>query len=415
MRALFVTFALGLSSCTRAPAPHARAELVFVHQPLWGDPAPFDELLDTFRREHPEVTLRTQLLPNDSDVAHQYFLTSLEGGGADVDVLVADVVWVPEFARAGSIANLSADFPPATLAREFLPGAAEAVTLEGKSWAVPWYLDVGVLYSRSDLVPRAPRTWAELETFARAAMAKDPSLQGYLWQGRQYEGLVCNVYEAIWSAGGTSLQDGRLALDTPAAAQGVGLLRHFVESGLSPPSVTSAAEEESRRPFQDGRAVFMRNWPYAYGEAQKPGSAIRGKVRMSPMPTVSGEPGFGTLGGWQLAVNAHASTERKRAAVDLIRALTSPEANLKLALAYGRNPARRAVYDDPALQAGAPQMVELLPMLERARPRPVTPYYGMLTDVLQGEFSAAITGLRSPEDALRRAQAQADRVMGVTR
>lgn len=410
MRALITLAVVMFSACARPPSPqpNAAVRIVFVHQPLWGDPAPFNELLDAFRREHPQIELETQLLPNDSDVSHQYFLTSLEGQGADFDVLVADVVWVPEFARAGWIADLSAEFPQARLEEDFLPAAVSAVTLEGKTWAVPWYLDVGLLYYRTDLVPRAPRTWGELETFARAAMKQDPTLQGFLWQGRQYEGLVCNVYETIWGFGGESLDDGRLALDTPEAAKALHTLRRFVERGLSPPAVTSAAEEETRRTFQDGRAVFMRNWPYAYGEAQKEGSLVRGKVGVSFLPTASGEPGFGTLGGWQLAINSRTPPERRAAAVELIRALTSSEANVKFALAYGRNPARRSAY--AALKNTA--FAELAPMLERARPRPVTPYYGMISDILQSEFSAAISGIRSPEQALQQAQQQVDRVMG---
>ena len=410
------TGALGWSACSRpARAPNQPGRLVLVHQPLWGNPAPFEALLEQFRRDNPEVELRTQLLPNDSDVSHQFFLTSLEGGSADFDVLVADVVWVPEFARAGWIADLSSEFPPTALAAEFLPAAADAVTLEGKTWAVPWYLDVGLLYYRTDLVPRAPRTWAELEAFARAARTRDPSLQGYLWQGRQYEGLVCNVYEAIWGFGGQSLAGDRLALDTPEAAAALTLLRRLISTGLSPPSVTSAAEEQTRLAFQNGRAVFMRNWPYALGEAQQEGSAIRGKVAISPLPTQHGEPGFGALGGWQLAINARTPAERRPAAIRLVRLLTSLEANRLFALEYGRNPPRRAAYLDPALIAGAPQIAQLLPLLERARPRPLTPYYGMLSDILQSEFSAAISGVRPPAEALQRAQAQADRLMGAPR
>lgn len=405
MRVLLTLVVLVQSSCSRPPAASDAVRLVFVHQPLWGDPAPFNALLDDFRRAHPKVVLETQLLPNDSDVAHQYFLTSLEGG-ADFDVFVADVIWVPEFARAGWIADLSADF---TLGEDFLPAAIAAVTLEGQTRAVPWYLDVGVLYFRTDLVPRAPRTWAELEAFSRTAMAKDPKLAGYLWQGRQYEGLVCNVYEAAWGFGAPSLVGERLALENPGTTRALETLRHFVASGLSPPAVTSAAEEETRRSFQDGRAVFMRNWPYAFGELQKEGSAVRGRVGLGFLPTQSGEPGFGTLGGWQLAVNDRSSPQRKAAAVELIRALTSTEATVALARAYGRNPPRRSAYS----QLTEPEFVAVLPMLERARPRPVTPYYGMISDILQSEFSAAVSGIRSPQEALRRAQSQADRVMGV--
>src|SRR4051794_34478342 len=120
MRALLY-LGLALLGCSRSSVPEApgKVRLVFVHQPLWGPPAAFNQLLEQFRRENPQVELLTQQLPNDSDVSHQFFLTALEGRSAELDVLVADVVWVPEFARAGWIADLSSDFPPDQVRREF--------------------------------------------------------------------------------------------------------------------------------------------------------------------------------------------------------------------------------------------------------------------------------------------------------
>lgn len=411
--------AASAASCRRqesAPeAPGGRTRIVFKHQPLWGDPAPFRELLARFQRENPDVELVTELIPNASDLAHQFFLTSLEAGATDFDVLVADVVWVPEFARAGWVADISEAFPPGKLRQDFLPGPVEAAILDGRTYAVPWYVDVGVLYYRTDLVPRAPRTYEELQRFARDAMASHPGVNGYVWQGRQYEGLNCNVYEAIWGHGGESMQGERVVLESEPARQALAYLRGLLESGVSPPSVTSMGEEEARRMFQEGRAVFMRNWPYAWSEAQRPDSPIRGKVGMTALPTVSGEPGPGTLGGWQLAVNAHVSEARRHAAERLIAHLTSPEANLVLALHYARNPPRRAVYEDPRLVSADPFIARLRGMVERARPRPVTPYYLLISDVLQSEFSAAVAGLRSPEEALKRAQKQVDHLTGETK
>ncbi|HZI13134.1 MAG TPA: ABC transporter substrate-binding protein [Myxococcus sp.] len=423
-RPLVTALALGLAvlaftgaGCRRseeAPREAAgRTRLVFKYQPLWGPPEPFRELLARFERENPGVELVTEALPNSSDLAHQFFLTSLEGGADDFDVLVADVVWVPEFARAGWIADLSEHFPPERLRADFFPGPVEAVVVDGRTYAVPWYLDVGVLYYRTDLVPRAPRTFDELQRFAKEAMAKAPGLQGYVWQGRQYEGLSCNVYEALWGHGGQSLQGGRVLLESGPARQALEYLRGLLTSGVSPETVTGFGEEEARRVFQEGRAVFMRNWPYAWSEAQKPDSPIRGKVGIAPLPTMSGVPGWGTLGGWQLAVNAHVSPERRRLAAKLIAHLTSPEANLVLAVHYARNPPRPAVYDDPKLREADPFIANLREMVERARPRPVTPYYNLIADVLQSEFSAAVAGLRSPEEALKRAQRQVDHLTGV--
>ncbi len=386
--------------------------LVLKYAPLWGPPQPFRELLAEFERANPDVELVTEPIPNLSDLGHQLYVTALEGGAAELDVLVVDVIWVPEFARAGWIADLSRAFPPERLRAEMLAGAVEAVVLGGRTFAVPWYVDVGILYYRTDLVTRPPRTYQELRRFARAAMARAPGLAGFLWQGRQYEGLDCNVFEAIWGHGGETLRDGRLTFDTPAGREGLRYLRELVASGISPPSVISAAEEDSRRRFQQGGAAFMRNWPYALAELEAPGSAVRGRVGIAPLPTLDGAPGPGALGGWQLAVSAHSSPARRSAAERLIAHLSSPEAGLVLALDYARNPARRALYDDPRLRAAAPRVAGLLPMVERARPRPVSPYYQLAADALQGEFSAAVTGLRSPEDALRRAQRQVDRISG---
>src|SRR5262249_45943122 len=154
-----------------------------------------------------DVDVIAEALPNASDVAHQFFLTSLEGEAQDFDVLVADIIWTQEFARAGWIADLSNAFPGEAIRRDFFPGLADSALMEGKTFAVPWYVDVGLLYYRRDLAPGAPATYHQLEQFTLQALRANPRLQGFLWQARQYEGLVCNVLEAIWGHGGSAWSD----------------------------------------------------------------------------------------------------------------------------------------------------------------------------------------------------------------
>jgi multiple sugar transport system substrate-binding protein len=413
-RTVALLLAVAALACAREPDPApgaaARVRLSFRHAPLWGPPEPLQELLAAFERANPGVEVVPEPIPNSTDVAHQLLLTALHGGSEQLDVFVADVVWVAELARAGWIADLSAAFPPERLRAELLPGPVEAAVVGGRTFAVPWYVDVGVLYRRTDLAPEAPRTYAELRRVARAAMARDAALAGFVWQGRQSEALSCNAFEVIWGHGGETQAGDRLLLDTPAARTALAHLRALLEEGLSPATVTSAAEEETRRAFERGGAVFMRNWPYALALLDGPASPVRGKVGVSPLPTADGSPGAGALGGWMLAISARAPPARRAAAERLVAHLTSPDAALVLAVAYGRNPARRASYDDPRLRAGAPHVAALLPMIERARPRPVTPYYGLVADLLQGELSAAVAGLRTPAEALGRAQRQADRI-----
>lgn len=418
LRAALIACALLVAVACRGrdgAAPGGVTRIVLRYQPLGADAGPLRALVSEFERTNPGVAVELQVIPNAADLAHQLLVTALGAGSEDLDAFVLDVVWVAEFARAGWLADLSDVLPPERLRAEFLAGPAEAVLVDGRTRAAPWFVDVGLLYWRKDLVPAAPRTYAALAEAARAAAARDPRLAGYVWQGRQYEGLSCNFFEALWGHGGEALEGERLVLDTPVAREALGWLRGLVERGASPRWVAIAAEEDARRAFQEGRAVFMRNWPYAWPLLEDPASPVRGRVAVGPLPSEGGGAGPGALGGWQLGVSAHAAPARRAAAARLVAHLSSPEANLVLALAYGRNPARRASYEDPRLRRENPFIAGLLPLVERARPRPPSPFYMLVADALQGELSAAVAGLRTPEEALRRAQAQADAIAGVAR
>jgi multiple sugar transport system substrate-binding protein len=412
LAALASTATAALAACrgedeeARPPGP---VRLVFKAQAL-GDLGPLRRHLAAFEREHPDVVVVAETLPNAPDAVHQYLLTALEGRTRDFDVFLADVVWIAEIVRAGWVADLSDAFPAERVRHDFLPGPASAALVGGNTYAVPWYADVGVFYYRTDVVQHAPRTYGELVDVAQSA-AKRRRLHGYLWQGLQSESLVCNAYETFWGFGGPPRNPDQIEIDTDAARSALEFMRTLLVSGVSPPSVTSMAEEESRRVFQAGAAVFMRNWPYAWAELQGSGSPVRGRVAMSPLPTDCGDLGHGALGGFHLALNARSPSWKRKAALDFIAHMTSAEANFMLAAHYGRLPARLKAYEDPRLIAAVPAIASLLPAAMRALPRPLTPYYPMVSGALAAEFSAAITGVRSPAAALARAQALVNHLM----
>lgn len=406
---------VGLLSCTqgdRTDGANIRT-IVFKHGKIAGSPKQFEDILRRFEREHPGIVVKDEVLPSSTDEQHQFYVINLEGGSADFDVFSMDVIWVPEFSRAGWLRDLSGLLDKYERSR-FFPGPMEAVTLNGSVYAIPWYIDAGVLYYRKDLLKKyglsPPKTWPELVESARAVTGQEPGLYGYIWQGKQYEGLVCNVLEFFWSNGGDVLRKETPVIDSPENGAALSFMRDLiVEYEVTPPLVTTAVEEPTRHIFGNGRAVFLRNWPYAWNIFQQQGSRVRGKVGMTTLPAFPGHEPASTLGGWQLGVNRF--SRHPEAAESLVRFLTSPEIQKQLALTVGYRPARKALYRDPELLRAQPHMRTLHDVFMTARPRPVTPFYMMITQVLQPEFSAVISGIKTSEKALESAQEQITHIL----
>ncbi|PYM72901.1 MAG: hypothetical protein DME03_16735, partial [Candidatus Rokuibacteriota bacterium] len=232
------------------------------------------------------------------------------------------------------------------------------------------------------------------------AAERDPALEGYLWQGKQYEGLVVNVLEAFW-ANGTRLlgEDGTILPEPARAADALRFLRGLIETNVSPAWTTAADEELTRRAFGDGHAIFLRNWPYAMELFEAPGSAVRGKVAFTSLPgRARGAAGVGSTGGAHLAVSRR--SRHPELAVALARHLTSQPAQRAIALGAALSPTRRDLYHDPELVRAHPGMPRLDGLMLMGQPRPVTPAYLLVSSTVQPEFSAALVGVKSPERAI---------------
>lgn len=388
--------------------------VVFKHGKLSGDGRVLSDLLRDFERGHQGVTVREELLPADSDRQHQYYAMNLDGGKAPFDLLGIDTIWAQEFAKVGWIAPLDRFLTPAER-EEFFPGPIEAATFNGRLYAVPWYVDAGVLYYRRDLLDRhgfePPRTWLELVHIAKVVLAaeRNSALAGFVWQGKQYEGLMCVTLEVLRS-NGTDLWNG----DLDRAEDGLRFLRETISThGITPLSASMADEESTRWMFGEGRALFMRNWPYAWSLLQQEGSPVRGKVGVVSLPAFSGFASAPVLGGWMLAIPN--SSTHQEVVGELIRFLTSPDTQRKVAVELGYNPVRRALYADESLLEGRPLLKDLHPILLEARPRPITPYYLLVSQAVQPDVSAVVVGRKSPKEALVAIRRRVDQIMGEQR
>ncbi|MCX4739890.1 ABC transporter substrate-binding protein [Streptomyces antibioticus] len=364
-------------------------------------------LLEGWNRAHPDERVTLVELPDSADETHAQMITDLRADGGRFDLLNIDVSWTSEFAAAGWIRPLPRDrFPLET----FLPPVVGTATYDGRLYAVPYVTNAGLLLYRKDVLAREgvppPRTWAELERLAKTVAPKY-GLDGYAGQFLPYEGLTVNAAEAVYSAGGTILGDEgeRVTVNSTAAREGIDFLARGVREGWIPRRALTFKEEESKQAFQDGRLLFLRNWPYAYAVASAPGSPVAGKIGAVPLPGPDG-PGTSVLGGSNLAVSTHA--RHPDSAARLIAYLTSEPVQRQVLTRGALPPVRAALYEDPALVRAFPYLPTLRASVLAAAPRPKSPCYDQVSLVVQAIVRDAMAGHGTSAAAVRRLARELD-------
>ncbi len=357
--------------------------------------------------------------PPDANERLALYQQLLAAGSADIDVFQIDVIW------PGTLANHFIDLKP-YIPPEELKDHFEVLTtnntVEGKLVAVPFFVDAGLLYYRQDLLDKygkkPPKDWAELTQTAKAIVdgerASNGKLQGFVWQGRAYEGLTCNSIEWVASFGGGTIveTDGKISINNPQAAAALTLARSWIGT-VSPEGVLNYAEEDSRGVFQSGNAVFMRNWPYAWSLANASDSPVKGKVGIALLPQGTGEDArhVAALGGQQLAVSKYSAHPKE--AADLVRYLTSAEEQKRRAMKGSFNPTRKSLYDDQELLKALPFLKDFEAVLESAVARPSTvtgdKYSRVASEYIRAVHNT-LTGQGSAEENLAALEKQLERI-----
>ena len=358
--------------------------------------------LARFGESHPGVRVELRLTPDAADQRHQLYVQWLNARVPEPDVLQLDVIWTAEFAAAGWILPLDRFAPDV---EDFFPAAIDAARWQNVLFAVPWFIDVGLLYWRTDLMDAPPQSPLELRQAALRALESGATRFGLVWQGARYEGLVTVFLEHLAAFGGGILdRRGRVIVDEPAAVRALTYMRDAVSvDGVVPASALTWQEEQVRFVFQNGEAAFMRNWPYAWALLQDDSqSRVASRFAVAPFPGGEGGRTASALGGAQLAVNAHSATPAL--AYELVAYLTAPEQMLERARLAAQLPARRSLYDGDALAQALPIPIEQVRgVIDAAVPRPVTPVYSELSEILQVGLHRALTGQQAPAAALQEA------------
>jgi multiple sugar transport system substrate-binding protein len=399
-----------LYSCKKAE--ESKPEKIRIHFVTWKPNIPevWDEIYRRFEERYPHIELIKEIGPHSSTAFHDMLTQKLKNRSKDVDVFLMDVIWPSEFASAGWAMPLDELFPPSEQ-EKFLKGPILANTYKGRIYGIPLFIDSGMLFYRKDLLQKygyqPPQTWQELLEQAtriiKEEKAQGREIYGYSGQFKQYEGLVCDMMEFILSNGGYIIdpQTNKVGLTTKASIEAVRFVRDHIIGKIAPRGVLTYQEPESLDIFVQGKVVFHRNWPYAWSVSNNPDkSKIVGKVGVTRLPHFPGGRSYSTLGGWQVGISSF--SEHKEEAWLFAKFLTSPEIQKLIALKASKAPSRKALYDDPDILKINPQFKEMKDVFLTAFPRPRSPLYPAISNVLQRYFSKVLSDPQS--DILKEAE-----------
>ncbi|MDZ8226428.1 extracellular solute-binding protein [Nostoc sp. ChiVER01] len=440
-----------ISGCSSQPVP-----LSFIVKD--DETEVWNPLIAQFNAKHPNIIIRPDVLKQDSRKGTDRSKEALISAFTDkdkkpYDLLYLDIIWVPEFVEQGWLKDLTKEFPPKDLKKEFLFSEVDNGCYggkkgcdDGKLYRVPFRTDIGLLYYRKDLLAKIqakpPETFDDLKKIVKRYQTNEPKLDknfwGYLWQG-QGEALVAMFTEVLHGYGGYWIKKDWIrkekvvdhdeqcqgnnpkqpdkckvvGLDEPQAIQAVQFLYDTIyDSKISPSDLLSFTDPDTdilKIFLAEPDAVFMRNWPFTWAKAYEaePKFSGNGKIDFIPMVHAEGNTSGASKGGWGFGVAE--KTKYPHEAIEAIRFFSSAAIQRQFALNYSSLPSRRRLFFDPQIVARYRHYPKLLALIDRkekkdewiARPR--IPQYTKASCILQKYLRKALNpsnGYLPPDKAM---------------
>lgn len=395
------------------------------------------DLLPEFKRLHPDIDVEFQLVPENEVRAK--ITTDVTTQSGIYDLITTGPYEVPMWGRAGWLEPLDAiKGDPAYKVEDVFEAYLNGLSYDGKLYAAPGSAQASMLYYRKDLLdaagvtmPEAP-TWAEVIQIAEKLNKPTEGKYGICLRGLPGWGqmgaplgTVINTfggrwYDANWNAQIT-------APDTAAA------IKFYIDvlQRLTPPGITQFGNQECGQAMTTGQVAMMyddSSWTQVFFDPKTNPHAKDMAVAMAPVKETGSKP---SAWFWTWAWAVPASAHNKEAALAFIKWVTGPDyiPYAQPIKGWGNmpGPARKSQYEPGSLYSAfaAPFMSVLGKTLAtvdgvNGTHYSDTPYTGNqyiqipefqdLGNKCTQEFSGAVVGQQSPDDAIAKCQQYADDV-----
>jgi sn-glycerol 3-phosphate transport system substrate-binding protein len=303
--------------------------------------------------------------------------------------------------------------------KSFYPAFMENSQTGGKTWGIPFQRSTVVLYYNKEAFKEAgldpnrpPATWQEMADFAQKLTRRDASGNVTQWgvqipsSGFPYwlfQGLAIENGVNLMNAAGTQVY-----YDKPEV---IGALQYWVDLvnkyKVHPPGIVEWGT--TPKDFFERKVAMIwtttgnltnvkNNAKFDFGVAMLPANKQRGS------PT----------GGGNFYIFAKSTPAQREAAMKFIKWVTSPERAAQWGIETGYVAVRADAWDTPVMKKyvdGFPAAAVARDQLKFAKAELSTHDNQRVTKALNDGLQAALTGTKTPEQALKDAQREADRLL----
>ena len=383
-----------------------------------------EELIKIFNERHKG---KIEVIPVDiptekftTNKRKELITRTLRSRNSRIDLFAVDQIWIPRFAKWAE--PLEKYYSENEL-YELLPQALNTCIYNDTLYAIPFFIDVGVLYFRKDLIENLSNasvvekklkegiSWDDLINL------KNDNIPGdylYVFQGDAFEGLICNYIE-ILGTNSSIYHDGKFDVynsETISSAQR--LVDFIYRNRISPEEVSAFDESKSYEFALENDVPFFRGWPTTikYSNLVSRTTAKLNLLEEAPLPKSINGNSASTIGGWNIILSKYSSV--KDEAMVFVKFMLSNEIQELNYKSGAYLPIRKSFYTDEEMINKYPRLGKYKSIIERGVHRPSDYNYTKISDVLSLYLNKALQKELTVDEALKSAQAQINTVLNLS-
>jgi multiple sugar transport system substrate-binding protein len=381
-------------------------------------PAEIDQIAREFEAQNPDIKVVMEYV--GYDFMHDKIVTGMAANPPGYDAAMIDVIWPDEFIKAGYLLDVT-DRVTADMKANMFQASWNGVTRNGRVYGMPWLMDVKYFMYNKDMLQKAgisapPKTWEELADQAKTIKQKGLVEYPIIWSWNQKEGVTCDFAVLLFGNGGSFVDaSGKPAFNNEQGVQILTWMKQTLDDGLSNPSSVSSDENAVEANFLAGKSAFAVNWLFQYSDSNDATkSQVVGQAAFAPMPVFAAGAAAGIKGSSVDGSSSFAimkTTPYPDQVWKFLSYLASNEVQIKYSAEmlpvwqndFQGDALAKLKAATPTNPVTVPAFLEQFPF---ANERPTVAYYNEASAALQLAIQEALTGVKSPQQALDEAAAK---------